>query len=273
MKLLRFFTAALMSLSMVGCCCSRGLVSDACDPCGAAPARGCSVTKLFKSPFNRGYGWENTCTCGGCGAYGGDITDPYSFPAYGSPETSSCGGSCGSPGMSMSPMTSSPMMGGMSASPSCGCAQSANYPSMPSMSAPSYSPSYSPSYAPSYNTSPTMIPPVPPASTVPQPVPENPSNYAPSPPMPTGSEPTTRFVPGNGQQPQMVSYEEFQRLPGNVISGAESLPTAGNPAPIQQVSTSSPVFMAPPAPTAAPSTSSKFTRPASGRQAVWTPAR
>ena len=269
MKLLRFFTAALMSLSMVGCCCSRGLVSDACDPCGAAPARGCSVTKLFKSPFNRGYGWENTCTCGGCGAYGGDITDPYSFPAYGSPETSSCGGSCGSPGMSMSPMTSSPMMGGMSASPSCGCAQSANYPSMPSMSAPLYSPSY----APSYNTSPTMIPPVPPASTVPQPVPENPSNYAPSPPMPTGSEPTTRFVPGNGQQPQMVSYEEFQRLPGNVISGAESLPTAGNPAPIQQVSTSSPGFMAPPAPTAAPSTSSKFTRPASGRQAVWTPAR
>ena len=247
MNLLRFFTAAMLSLSLVGCCCNRCIVTDPCDPCGAIQPQGCCLSRMFNSALHRGYSWGSPCgcTCGSCGC-GGEVMDPYSYA-----ETSSCGGSCAAP------MTSS-----IPSSSGCGCSQPAQYSGMPSMSAPTYMNS-----APSTFTQPIT----------PQPIPEVPPstpNYAPAPPASTNAEPQTNMIPAGNGQPQMVSYEEFQKLPGKVVSGPEPTPNISIPAPVQQVSTSTSSFVVPPAP--APSAArapSKFVRPGSNQQAVWTPSR
>jgi hypothetical protein len=248
MNLLRFFTAALMSLSLVGCCCNRCLVSDPCDPCGAIPARGgCALSRWWNS--HRGYGWESPCgcTCGSCGCGGGgEMMDPYSYG-----DSGSCAGSC-----------AAPVMSGPPASGGCNCGQSAQYSAMPSMSGPTYMNS-SPTFNPQPSSTPQPIPEVPPSSP----------NYAPAPPATNTAEPQTMIPSGNGQ-PHMVSYEEFQRLPGKVVSGPEPTANVNIPAPIQQVSTSSPSFVVPPAPAPSPARGpSRFVKPGPNQQAVWTPSR
>jgi hypothetical protein len=252
MNLLRCFAAALLSMSLVGCCCTRCVVSDPCDPCGGTmpSSGGCALTRWWNS--HKGYGWDNSCgcTCGGCGCGGGEMYDSFGYV-----DSPSCAGSCAAP---MSP--------GFPASSGCSCGQPAQYSTMPAMTTPSY-----------YSTAPS--------GTVPQPIPEVPPSsqtIAPAPPASSpDAQPTTMIPTGNGQ-PQMVSYEEFQRLPGKVVSGPESTGSIAIPAPvqhvsvnpIQQVSTGSTSYVVPPAPTAtSPRTTSKFVRPGPNQQAIWTPSR
>lgn len=259
MKLLRIFIAAMMSLSLVGCCCSRCVVTDPCDPCGGCrPSGGCCLTKLWKSSFHRSYSWDCACgcTCGGCGC-GGDVMDPYGYM-----DGSDLGSSCAAP--------IAPMVTGVPSSGGCNCGQSSPYSSIPAMSGPTY-----------LNSAPVMNM-QPPAQNLqpmlsPQPIPETPPstpNYAPAPPASSApAEPQTKLSPPVNGQPQMVSYEEFQRLPGKMISGPDSF-AMSVPAPVQQVSASSASFVVPPAPATAPARGpSRFVRPSSNQQAVWTPSR
>ena len=241
MNLLRFCTAALMSLSLVGCCCSRCLVTDPCDPCGSIPKQGCSLTRWWNSHHGQGWGAPCGCTCGACGC--GDSMDGLIYGDTG------CAGSCAAPSS-----CAAPMMTGVPSSSGCNCGQSAQYSAFPAMSSPTY-----------LNSSPTVVP---------QPIPEIPPSQAPAPPATNTLEPQTMMSPGNGQ-PQMVSYEEFQRLPGNVVSAPGSTGTISIPAPIQQVSTTTQSFVAPPAPAPAVSKPApKFINPGpNNRQAVWTPSR
>ena len=253
MNLLRLFAAALMSMSLVGCCCSRCVVSDPCDPCGAyAPlGGGCCFTKLIKSHFRRNYSWDCACgcTCGACGC-GGDVMDPYGYM-----DGMETGSSCGAP--------MPQMITGMPASSGCNCGQTSPYSSVPAMSAPTYL-----NATPVPNPQPVVIP---------QPIPAVPSStqdYAPAPPASSApGEPQTLLSPPVNGQPQMVSYEEFQRLPGKMVSGPDSS-AISVPAPVQQVSTSSSGFAVPPAPAPSPARGpSRFVRPNSNQQAVWVPAR
>lgn len=251
MKLLSIFAAAVMSLSLVGCCHNRCMMTDPCDPCATAcPPRGCGLSRMFNSAFRRGYSWDNvsSCSCGSCspcstcgpvsscGCGGGEMIDGYSFDGVGGV----------------------PMITGSTGSSGCGCSQPSQFSAVPTMVSPQYV-SPTPSVAPA--------PPV-----VPQPIPEIP------PSTPSSNTDTTMIQPGNGQ-PQMVSYEEFQKMPGTIISGpGAAAPSISVPAPVQQVSTTStvsPSFAVPPspAPPVATRTPTKFVRPTSGQQAVWTPAR
>lgn len=103
---------------------------------------------------------------------------------------SDCSGACGAPscgGMS-APMYSSP-------SPGCGCSQGAAIPNVP--------PTYAPSPTPAGVNSTTA------------------PNSAAPPPMPAGADPMTYQPPASGKI-QHVSYEEFQRLPGVIISNPTS---------------------------------------------------
>ena len=246
MNLLRLFTAAMMSLSMVGCCCSRCVVSDPCDPCGSMPSNGCCISKLWKSSlFHRGYNWDCQCgcSCGGCGC--GEMMDPYSYV-----DAPGCGGSC-----------AAPVMSGVPASPGCNCGQSQPYSSLAPMVSPSYVNPVPMNSQPAYTPQP--IPEVPPST----------QNYAPAPPASSSPDPQSTMAPAMNGQPQMVSYEEFQRLPGKMISGPEATNSIAIPAPVQQVSTTS-SFVVPPAPTpSAPRGPSRFVRPGPNQQAVWTPSR
>lgn len=179
MKLLRFLTTITMTLSMVGCCCGRNVVSDCCDPCGGmSPGRG-----LIRFPGLRSaFGGYSSCGCDSCG------TSWSEFPGDGG-----CS-SCGSPMMSTYDMPSSGGGG-------CNCG---------SNSSPS-----------SVNYPPAAVP------TTPTPLPSTDSNSpaAPAPPIPPTtpgdipSASSTMIPPSAPPATQMVSYEEFQKLPGTVISG------------------------------------------------------
>jgi hypothetical protein len=178
--------------------------------------------------------------------------DPYSYA-----DSPSCGGgSC-----------AAPVMSGVSASPGCSCGQPHQYSSMPPMSSPTYMNSM-PMNSQPMNSQPNLTP---------QPIPEVPPstpNYAPAPPASSVPDPQTTMAPHVNGQPQMVSYEEFQRLPGKMISGPESASNISIPAPVQQVSTSPNSFVIPPAPSPSVARgSSRFIRPGANQQAVWTPSR
>ena len=243
MNLLRFLAASLMSVSMVGCCCSRCVVSDPCDPCGAMPAQGgCSLSRLLPMSRNRGYSWNSACTCGACGGGIDSCCD-----------SGSCAGG-----------SAEPMMGGMPASNGCGCGQTAPFTQMPTMSSPTYLPSASPPNSPSGSPTLQTIPGVPPSQIT---EPSDPSN------VPDNNS-ATMIPPSTTTQPQMVSYEEFQRLPGKVISGPGSFEGVRSPLASQQVAGASQPFLAPPPPSTTP------TAPVVGsanrsqnRQAVWVPAK
>lgn len=247
MKLLRIFAAAVMSLSLVGCCHNRCMMTDPCDPCGGCQPRGCGLSRMFNSAFKRGYSWDNvsSCSCGGCSTCN---------------TCSTCGGGEMMDGYSYDGMSGVPMISGSTGSSGCGCSQPSQFSAVPTMVSPSY-----------MNTAPTIAPSPP---VVPQPIPEIP----PSTPSSNTDNQSTMMHPGNGQ-PQMVSYEEFQKMPGTVISGpGAGAPSMSVPTPVQQVSTSTPSFAVPPSP--APSsvpvagrTPTRFVRPTSGQQPVWTPAR
>ena len=185
MKLLRFLTAITMTLSMVGCCCGRNIVSDGCNPCGG----GCG-TGLRMPSFRHGFGGNSACGCDTCGTGWNEFA--------GDGGCSSCG----------SPMNSTYAMPGTGGS-GCNCGSTA---------APSSS-NYPPVGAPS---SPTPLPGADANSTT-----------APAPPIPPATPsdiPPAAMIPPSAPTTQMVSYEEFQKLPGTVISGPGV--TSGNmPAP------------------------------------------
>jgi hypothetical protein len=241
MNLMRFLTASLMTLSMVGCCSNRCVMSDPCDPCGAAPSSGGFFSRLW--PMSRGGGFGcNSCSSGGCGGCG---------DAYGDVMDSGCGCGGGSGGMVMG--------GGMPASQGCACGGQHAAP-VPMMGVPS----------------PAPIP-----RGAPEPIPS-----APDLPSMPGSEATTMiprtYAPqsqlAGSSQPQNVSYEEFQRLPGTIVSGpgamtaATSLPSQVSiPSQVQQTSASTQPFMAPPPPTG--KRPAQMTVPTAARQALWVPSR
>ena len=254
MILLRYLTAALMTVSMVGCCCSRCVVTDPCDPCGSAmPSHQCCLSKLWSMPRSFGYSWNNACTCGGCqcGCGGGELMD-YSYG-----ETGGCAGSCAAPAMTSAPPSSG-----------CNCSQSSAYSTAPTSYSGSYYPSTTPGSVPSPSGTPQPIPEVPPSY--------NPLPNAPLPPVnPIPDSATLMIPPPSGQQPQMVSYEEFQRLPGNVISGPGSTVTAAasGPSQIQQVSAGPQPLMAPPSPTPTAIRAQRSAVSPTNQQALWAPSR
>jgi hypothetical protein len=192
---------------------------DPCDPCGGVIDQGCGYRRPW-SPwswggFGRSYG---ACGCGSCGDCGMDQGFTGAGASYGYP-----------------------------ASPSCGCGQS-TYPDAYNANSPtsSYPVATPPTYvdgsnnsqsAPQLRSAPT--PPLAPARST-------------EPPVIPGSESSMMSPPVGSRQPQMVSYEEFQRLPGTIISGpgATGASPMNNPSSqIQQISASnSQPFMAPPSP-------------------------
>jgi hypothetical protein len=253
MKLLRYLTAALMTVSMVGCCCSRCVVTDPCDPCGTVTSHGCcSLSRFWSMPRSFGYNWNNACTCGGCqcGCGGGELMD------YSNGETGGCAGSCAAPVMNSAPTSSG-----------CNCSQSGAYSATPTSYGGSYYPPSTPGSVPSPAGTQQPIPDVPPSYTLPN---------APVPPVNSTTDSTTLLIPPpSGQQPQMVSFEEFQRLPGNVISGPGSTAaTAGSsPSPIQQVSAGPHSFAVPPSPTPTAIRAQRSAVSPTNQQAVWAPSR
>jgi hypothetical protein len=266
MILLRYLTAALVTVSMVGCCCSRCVVTDPCDPCGVTPAHQCCLSRLWSMPRSFGFSWNNACTCGGCqcGCGGGELTD------YGYGDMGGCAGSCAAPAMSSAPSSSG-----------CNCSQSATYSNGPA--------SYGGAYYPPSTYSPSTSGSVPSPSGTPQPIPEVPPSYnplpnAPLPPVNSAQDSTTLMIPPpSGQQPQMVSYEEFQRLPGNVISGPGSSPapttasppalTPSTPSPIQQASAVPQALAVPPLPTPTAIRAQRSAVSSVNQQAVWAPSK
>jgi hypothetical protein len=150
---------------------------------------------------------------------------------------SSCCPACGGTDCGMSTGFDGGMTSGATGGSSCGCGQS-----------------HGNSYAPSGGPSPVETAPIPiPSSTAPIPPKSNEGTPAPA------SESTT-FAPANGQV-QHVSMEEFQRLPGTVISG----PTP-TPSPTQTAAV--PVLQTPP-----PLSTISAPPRANVQQAQWVPAK
>ncbi len=246
MKLLRFLTASLFSLSIVGCCCGRNVVMDPCDPCGSVSCQGCGMSKLW--PFSRihGCGWSPSCgACSSCSCGCGDSTM----------EMGCASGSCGG-----SPVETY----GTSPASSCACGQTAappQYPAQyPGMTTPQYPSMTTPYSAPS-TPSLRSLPETPPSSSMP-----------PEPPIQSDINNTMMTPRKSGPQTQVVSYEEFQRLPGTIISGPGAAPPATTnnvSSPIQQTAATSPSFLLPPP----PSPSSPSSAGSQTNQAVWLPAK
>jgi len=257
MKFMRFLTASFFALSMVGCCCGRNVVMDPCDPCsGMMPS--CGISRFW--PFSRSHCGCGYSPCSACSTCGGGYDDMIIDGGYGG-GCSTCGGgggspmptsSCGCGGSHSSMMSSPPMPAGTYSAP---MPPGSNYtPSGPTPAVPT--PTDPPSVPGSEPT--TMMPPVP------HPQMMSPVSSAPM-MSPVSNTPLTSAPPST------VSYEEFQRLPGTIISGPGAVTAQSNaPTTIQQTSGAQP-FLAPP-----PPTSRTASRPATGaqnRQAVWVPAK
>jgi hypothetical protein len=207
--------AGLVLMSSVGCCHTQ-CVSNSCNSCGGG---GCCLTNWFQSKMaSCRMRCNNYSWCDDCS--GGCAV---------------CGGTnCGLNGAVDGGMT----YGG--GSPGCGCGQSHNNQYAPTSPA-------SPSVPAATPTDPIPMPI--PTQTNPEPTRTNEPN-----PAPGASDSTTYQRPVNGQT-QHVSVEEFQRLPGVVISGPT--PAAGSP-------------------TLAPPTLSNVSVPPRAgqvQQAQWVPAR
>ncbi len=185
--------SGLLLATSIGCCHTQSVSSNACDPCGQGMSGGCG------------------CGCSGGGGGGlkswwqNKMARRHNYSWF---NDSSCGGCsvCGGEdcGMSGGGTCGIPSTG---AGPTCGCGQSHGY-------APA-------SISPDQTDPPAPIPntgaPTPPRSNEPIPAP--------------GSSPSTTFQQPTSGQIQHVSLEEFQRLPGVVISGSHqsSVPTMAQP--------------------------------------------
>lgn len=207
MRLLQIFAAMTISISMVGCVSPHNAVCDSCDPCGQYMGGGCGC-------YNGGVGVSGLCPdfsglksilgggCLGRRARCGKCIRGGRFGGCNNccEPSFNCGG-CDSCGMSSScgaPSCGAPM------SSDCGCGMPGGFPS-------------------GMQSSPVMS------------SPSSPS-IAPSPPAVGPSDAPTSMIPSGTTMPtQNVSYEEFQRLPGTIISGP------GAVAPSTNVATSAPV--------------------------------
>jgi len=208
MNLRRFAgVCTLLLLTTVGCCHTQCVSSDPCNSCGCGTGGGCCLTDWCHRQF---LSWRMRHNCHNYN-WGCECSGP--CPVCGGSSCGmGCGGACGSPSG----------CGGGAAG--CGCGQSG---STQGWSGAAPTPTYSPGAAPT--------PPAPAPLTVPQSDP---------PPVPASTDPATTFQsPGSGQM-QQVSYEEFQRLPGVVVSGSgapSSVPSMGQPSlpppPLSTVST------------------------------------
>lgn len=245
MKFTRCLAALMVTLSLAGCCCGSNVVMDSCDPCGASmPRQRCGLSWLWPGSWFHGCGHGCGCGCSsgcgsGCGMYG-EIFDG-----------GCCGGGggydCGGYGPGV-------VMNGMPSSGGCACGQTAP----PMISAPSSS-------VPMINSAPANSTPTYSAPTqAPEP-----------PPVPPSNDQTTMIPPSpSSNQMQTVSYEEFQRLPGTIISGPGAIPSAApasTPSVIQQTSAASVPFLPPPS-VSAPSASRPL-NPSQNRQALWQAAK
>lgn len=251
MKFAGLLTASLMIVSLAGCCCGRNVVMDSCDPCGgivydSCGGMGCDPCGGMYRPHRCGHGrrWLhklfggggcgcNQC-CGSCGCDSGMC-----YGDYGQSSCAGCGapsGSCGAPG-------------GMMMGSDCGCSQ------------PSYS---SPSTLPGMATPPTQL--EAPSRNAPLPAVPSQTTAPEAPPAPTGD--TTMIPPSPSPTTQMVSYEEFQRLPGTVISG----PGSAGGATTTNVGSALPRTSAAPMSLPAPAASRPINT-SQGQQALWTPAK
>ncbi len=200
-----FCLSGLLLASTVGCCHSRCVCSDPCDPCGS-PTGGRYVSGWMQGKVDswrmrnhgRNYGWNDVgCGCDECGM-GFDGGMMGSGCASGN-----CGGSMssGSPG-------------------GCACGQHHG----------EYAPSVPGTMVPSATPMPLqdMAPKAPPA-TEPAPAP--------------ASSDTTAIPRALSTQPQQVSVEEFHRLPGVIVSGPTSQSSV--PSVAASVSATQPVMAAP----------------------------
>jgi hypothetical protein len=200
----------LVMTSTLGCCGLYGPHSP-CDPCGGG---GCPLKKLMKH--------KDGCGCG-CKSHGLPMSCPTPH-GCGMMPSPSCAGDCG-----MGPVHHS--------AGDCGCGQPqfVPAPAVPAAihSVPQVPPATTPQMKPVPQPSPEppLLPmnPAPMESTpeaAPGAVPEEPGSDLPAPPATSSN-----WQPANGKkQPQLVSYEEFQKLPGQVVSGSTTTAYSG-PAP------------------------------------------
>ncbi len=199
MKRLLTLLACVSLLSSVGCCCLNSRVNE-CGPYGADLAGGGGCL----AKFARAHGAKKKCGCHHCGGYGGMYADPmYGMDTCG-------GGGCGFDG-GMGMMGATPDARG----PGCGCGGGGGEAALP------------------------MIPPAPPAQYAPQAVPTPAPIAEPTPaetniPAPpetaVPAAPTTYQPAPTAPNVQNVSVEEFQRLPGTIISGPTTSSVAAPPA-------------------------------------------
>lgn len=246
--------------SLVGCCCmGHNCVADPCDCYSNEPVIGGGIIRFFSMPNSSSCCGAGNCggmSCGSCGY--GDVGMECGCGQCGCPKAAKrcvlgrifghgghrncysqpCGSGCGCGETTYSGFPSGGCGAPSPVSPGCGCSQT----QMPS---------------------PTTVPPVPAGSPD--------SGVVPA-PVPPADGTTTRT--SSGMQTQTVSYEEFQRLPGTIISGpgaavnpaANNLVSSNAMAPRTLVSPSS--YSARPA-----NTLPQPSAAAAGQQAVWIPAK
>lgn len=224
MKRLVSVAACLMTLNLVGCCCMSASRIDECGPHATDLAGGGGCL----AKFARSHGAKKKCGCQHC--YGGI----YSDPIYGMPYD--VGGGCCGDGFDGG------MMGGFPGMPSAGCGCGGGGGAVMPAPAPAYQPAppaaqYAPEGSPTPAPMPTPDPNLPETN-----VPAVPGAETPAPPAP----PMT-YQPAPGQPGvQNVSVEEFQRLPGSIISGPTTTPvSAPAPAPVPGAMPSAAVAPAP----------------------------
>ncbi len=225
MKRLFSVLACITLLSSVGCCCLNSCVNE-CGPHASDLAGGGGCL----AKFARSHG-ARKCKCQHCMGYGGMYADPIYGMPYGG--DGCCGGGFDG-GM---------MMGGFPDAGGAGCGCAAGGGAM----APSIPPAPPSNYAPQ-------------GSPTPAPMPEANDNAIPAPPDGAAAGTPMTYQPAPVQpNVQNVSVEEFQRLPGSIISGPTTTPV---PSPA-----TGPMTAAPPRPSY-PSAVNPGVRPAN-----WQPAR
>jgi hypothetical protein len=182
---------SLLVFTSIGCCHTQCVSSDLCDPCGGTSCGTASCDcGSSGSWFNRRLKLRNRHRCRSQGACDGSVCAICGGESCDlGVGDGSCGGGCSSGGCG----------GGLSAPTSSGCSCGMN------------------NYDSGFST-PTALPSgtVTPQPAVPAaPIPSQPSEPTPAP----GSTSSIATPPAGSIGPQQVSYEEFQRLPGVVVSG------------------------------------------------------
>lgn len=247
--------AAMAIMFAAGCCCPRQYACvNPCtpDPCEAVIA-GCGHSTWFQRKVQHWRAKRAARKCGGFGLGGSDCCGMAT-------PTDDCG--CGGAGGFL-------LGGDTGGCSSCGSAASVGANYMPSAPAASQ-------MAP--------VPPVPPVTT---PAPMSPMTPMPIPEFNSSQRMSTPQSQFAQMQPQQVSYEEFQRLPGVIIQGPTPVGSpmatvqASGPTPLQTVSFEAAMPQAAPVPatTVQPTTIQpvQFLQPVQARPTapgspVWTPA-